>query len=180
MVSTVERDETLRVLGRREDRRGMLDADGLISRRVHDQQRLTQIGDVVLDRLAPGILDQRPTDREGATSKRDVCDAVTLDIIEMSLEVVQDVGDIGGRSDGDNSLCLRNAMRRGQHGGTTKGVANQNGGGPIVRAQMIGGKNQVLDVRGEIGVLELPSEEPSPVKSNLKTAIPRDASLAAM
>ena len=43
MVGAIERDETLGVLGRREDGRGMLDADGLIARRVHDQERLTQI-----------------------------------------------------------------------------------------------------------------------------------------
>jgi len=56
MVGAIERDKTLGVLSVREDGRGMLDANGLISRRVHDQERLTQVGDVVLNRLALGIL----------------------------------------------------------------------------------------------------------------------------
>ena len=60
MVRAIERDETLRVLGRCEDGRGAFDADGLISRCVHDEQRLTQIGDVVLKRLALGILRPGP------------------------------------------------------------------------------------------------------------------------
>jgi hypothetical protein len=56
MVRAIERDKTLGVLSGREDGRGMLDANSLISLRVHDQQRLTQAGDVVLNRLALGIL----------------------------------------------------------------------------------------------------------------------------
>ena len=124
----------------------MLDTDGLISRRVHDEQRLTQIGNVALDRLALGILHQAPADREGAARKRDIGDAVTFDIIEMRLKVVQNVGDIGGGANGNDRLCLRNAMRCSQHSGTAQRVSNENGGSPIVCAQMIGGADQVLDI----------------------------------
>lgn len=98
----------------------MLDADGLISRCVHDEQRLAQIGDVARNRLALGILHQLPADREGTTSECHVGDAVTFDIIEMRLEMVQHMGDIGGRADGHDCLCLRNAVRRRQDSGTTQ------------------------------------------------------------
>jgi hypothetical protein len=46
-------------------------------------------------------------------------------------------------------------MRGGQDGSTTQRVANENGGSPIVRAQMTRGEDQVLDIRGKIRVLEL-------------------------
>src|SRR5262245_27490281 len=78
MVRAVERDETLRMLRRREYGRGMLNANGLISRRVHDEQRLAQIGNVARDRLALGVLYQAPADREGASAKRDIGDAVSF------------------------------------------------------------------------------------------------------
>ena len=133
----------------------MLDADCLISRRVHDQQRFAQIGHVTLDRLALGILHQPPTDREGTTSECNVGDAVTFDIVETRLKLMQHVGDIGWRSDCNDCLCLRNAVRGGQHGCTTQRVANENGGSPIVCAQMTRGEDQVLDIRQKVRVLEL-------------------------
>src|SRR4051794_22438044 len=81
---------------RRKDRCGILDADNLVLRRVHHQQRLMQMNDVGLKRLTFGIFDQALADGEGATSKGHVGDAVAFDIIELPLEVVQHVSDIEG------------------------------------------------------------------------------------
>jgi hypothetical protein len=83
----------------------VLDADDLIARSVHHQQRLAQIGDVALDRLTSCVL-HRSRLIEGAAGERSEGDAVTLDIIEMRLELVQHVGDIRWRADGDDCRCL--------------------------------------------------------------------------
>jgi hypothetical protein len=78
----------------------------------------------------------------------------------MRLEVEQHVGDIGRRANGDDRLSFRNAVRRSEHGGTTQRVANEDFRGPEVPAQVVGGGDQVLDIRGKIGVLELPLGRP--------------------
>ena len=88
MVRSVERDETLGVLRSRENRHGMLDADDLIPRRVHDEQRFAQVGDVLPNCLSFGILHQPSTNRKGTASQCDVGDAVTFDIAKMRLKVV--------------------------------------------------------------------------------------------
>ena len=75
-----------------------------------------QMSYVMLKGLALGILNQPLADREGATSERHGGDTVTLDIVELGLEVVQHMGDIEGCADGCDRLRLWHAMCRGQHG----------------------------------------------------------------
>src|SRR4051794_33206632 len=97
------------------NRRGILDADNLILRRVHHQQRLMQMSEVMLKGLALGILNQPLADREGATSERHGSDAVPFDVVELCLEMVEHMGDIEGCADGHNRLRLWHAMCGGQH-----------------------------------------------------------------
>ena len=64
VIRTVEGNEALGMLRRREDGRGMLDAHRLVPRRMHDQQCLAQIGDTILECLTPGIVHQLLADLE--------------------------------------------------------------------------------------------------------------------
>jgi hypothetical protein len=161
-----------------EDGGRVVDADSLIQRCVHDQQCFAQIGDAMLDRLAFRIFHEPPTDGKRTASQCYVGDPVTFDIIEMRLEVVQHVGDIGRRADGDDRLCFRNAVRR------TAAPPNE---WPmrIVGARKSLRKWSAAATRSSIFEEKLvfwnsPSDDPSPVKSNLKTAMPSKASFAAM
>ncbi len=46
MIGVRQRHETLGMLGGEEDIGGVVDADGVVGRRVHDQQRLVQLCDM--------------------------------------------------------------------------------------------------------------------------------------
>src|SRR5262245_61848787 len=156
MVRAIKRHEAFWVLRRGENSCSVFDADSLISGRVHDEQRLTKLGDVAHDRVALGILDQLPADREGATTERNVGYAITFNISQMRLKLMQHMRDIRRRADRYDCRYLRYTVRCSQHRSTTQRVTDENCWGPIVRAQVIGGEDEILDIRGEIGVLELP------------------------
>src|SRR5262245_33568975 len=166
MVRGIKRHEAFWVLRRCENSSSVFDADSLISGRMHDKQRLTKLGDVTRERLALGILDQLPADGEGATTECNVGNAITFNISEMRLKLMQHMRDIRRRADRYDCRCLRYTVRCSQHRSATQRVTYENCRGPIVRAQVIGGEDEILDIRGEIGVRELPlgGSEPCEIK----------------
>ncbi len=87
---------------------------------MEDQERLSQVSDMIGQSMPAGILDKLPADRKLAPRQRDRCDAITLDVLNPRLEVLQHMGDIRRRPDGRHCSCLRNAVRSGQHGSPPK------------------------------------------------------------
>ena len=91
-----------------------------------------------------------------ATGERDAGDAVAFDILELRMKVVQHVGDVRWRADGNDRLGFRNAVGRRKHRSPSQRVANDDRRSLMVLAQVIGGTDQVLDIGGKVGVLKLP------------------------
>src|SRR5215470_4379313 len=109
MVRAIKRHEAFWVLRRCENGCSVFDADSLIFGRVHDEQRLTKLGDVAHDRVALGIFDQLPADGEGATTECNVGNTITFNISEMCLKLMQHMRDIRRRSDRYN--CVASGIR---------------------------------------------------------------------
>ena len=82
---------------------------------MEDQERLSQVGDMIGQSMPAGVLDKLPADRKLAPSQRDRCDAITLDVLNPRLEMLQHMGDIRRRPDGRHCSRLRNAVRSGKH-----------------------------------------------------------------
>jgi hypothetical protein len=80
VVCRVQGDEALRVFRRQEYFGGVLDADSLVARGVHDEKRFSPRRDVVRKRLATHVFDELPADLERALSDAHVCLSVALDL----------------------------------------------------------------------------------------------------
>ena len=72
----------------------------------------------------------------------------------LILEQPDDVARIVRRGDGDHGARLGDAMRGREHGAAAEAVADQDRRRAVHLAQMIGGGDQVVDVRGEMRVGE--------------------------
>ena len=84
VIGTGERDEALRMLGGREDVRGVVDADGVVGRRMEDQQRLAQLGDAFGQLLLGHVVEEFAADAERPAGERDLDLAVLADGIELA------------------------------------------------------------------------------------------------
>ena len=125
MIGTGERDEALGMLGRREDMRGVLDADGLVGRRMEDQQRLAQLRDALGELLLGDVSQEFPADAERPPGERHLDLAVLADGVDLVPEQMRDMAGIAGRGDGHHRPRLRDRFRRGEHRGAAEAVADQ-------------------------------------------------------
>src|SRR5215469_7878602 len=73
MIGVIERDEALRMLGGHKYRRGILDADHRITRRVHNQQRLTERANSIFQPVLLGVRDKTAPNAELAPRQRHLC-----------------------------------------------------------------------------------------------------------
>ena len=81
--------------------------------------------------------------------------ALLLDFVDVVAEQARDMGRIERRGDRHHGMRVGNAVRRGEHGGAAEAVADQNGRRADRRPQMIGGGDQIVDIRRKSGVGEL-------------------------
>ena len=80
---------------------------------------------------------------------------------------------IGRRSDRHHGARLGDAVRGGEHRGAAEAVADQDRGRHERRSQMIGGGDQIVDIRRERGVgkLALAGAEPGKIEAQHRDAI---------
>ena len=87
--------------------------------------------------------------------QRDLHLAVHGDVGDLPLEQAGDVGGIGRRTDGDYGSRLGNAVSGGEHRGAAETVPDQNRRRREFLPQVIGGGDQIVDIRRERGIGEL-------------------------
>ena len=119
-------------------------------------------------------------DREGAVGERHIGDAVALDLFQLRVEVLQHVGDVGRGCDRHHGRGLGDPVGGCEDRGAAERVADKQRGCREPRAQVIRGAHEILDVEENVVFSNSPCDDPSPVKSKRRTAMPREASFAAM
>ena len=155
MIGLVEGDEALGVLGRDEDGTSVVDGDGLVERRVEDQERLAQAGDTLGQALTLDILQELLLDAEGPAGEQHLGLAGPFDLVPRAGEVVCHMGRVGRGTDGRHRLGVGDVAGGSQHSSATQAVADQDGGGAVVVPEVVRGGHQVGNVGGEVGVGEL-------------------------
>ncbi len=138
-----------------ENARGVFDADDLVAGRVHHQQRLAEVANLFFEPLGLGVLHERAPDPERPAGKRDLGFAARANGVQRLAELMQHMGNVGRRADGDHRLRFGNAVRRRQHGGAAERMADQDRRRFECPAQVVGRAHQVIDVRRKIGVGEI-------------------------
>ena len=86
MIRAGQRDKTLGMLGGDEDARGVVDADGVVGRRMHDQQRLVQVGHMRHQAVLGDVVEEFARDVERPAGERDLDLAVLADVLDAILE----------------------------------------------------------------------------------------------
>ncbi len=142
------------MLGRQKDVRGIVDADGVVGRRMEHQQRFAQAGDLFIQRPASNVVEELALDGERASGEFDLQLALFANVIDVIPKQTRDMRRIAGRGDRHHGACVRNAMRGGQHCGAAERVADQDRRWPLRLAQVIGSGDQILHVRREMRVGE--------------------------
>src|SRR6476469_7049856 len=107
---------------------GVVDANGVVGRGMHDQQRLAQIMDIVEQALLCDVVEELALDGEGAAREGYLRLAVLANAVDMVLEEPGDMDGVRRRGDGDDGLCFRNFAGGGEDGGTAEAVADQDRG----------------------------------------------------
>ena len=96
MIRICQRDEALGMLGRDKNARRVVDADGIVGRRMHDQQRLVQFGDMLHQAMLGDVVEEFALDAERPAGERDLDLAVLADVLDAVVEKIGDMGGIGG------------------------------------------------------------------------------------
>src|SRR5262245_43754964 len=91
MVGTLERNEAARMAGRAKDLAGVGDADGVVGRRMHDEQRPPQGAYPLVKIRIADIVDEMALQRERLTADEERRLAVFLDSVTQRVVVVFDV-----------------------------------------------------------------------------------------
>ena len=167
VIGAGERNEALGMLRRQEDMTGVLNPDRIVGRRMEDKQRLAQAGDARFKVLVGDVIEERAADMELPAAERDL-DFVLIAARGFPVgEQAGDVPGIGRGIDRHHRARFGDAMGGGEHSGSAEAVADQNRGRGKSLAQMVGGGDQIVDVRGERGVgkLALAAAEPGEIET---------------
>ncbi len=143
------------MLRREENAAGAVDADDVVLRRVEDEQRLVQLGDVRGEILLGDVVEEGAADAERAARERHLDLALRGDVGDAVAEQAGDVRRIARRADRHHGARLGDAVRGGEHRGAAEAVADQDRGRVQRAAQMIRRGNEIVDIRRERGVGEL-------------------------
>ncbi len=100
-----------------------------------------------LELLLGDVIEEFALDAERPPGERHLDLALRLDLIDLLLEQTDDMRWIVRRRDGHHRARFRNPVRGGQNGAAAQAVADQDGGCAICLAQVVGGGDQVVDVR---------------------------------
>ena len=124
MVGAGERDEALGMFRRGENVARIVDADQIVGRRMKDQQRLVQFGDVGREILLRDIVNERFADMERTPGERHLDFALVFDLSNAIRKQTDHMGRIERRRDRHHRPRFGNAMRGGKHGGAAAAVAD--------------------------------------------------------
>ena len=152
VIRAGKRNKALGMFGSDEDAGRILDADGVVCRRVHDQQRLMQVGDVRHQAVFGDVVEEFAADLEWPARERDFDFAMPADVLDAILEQARHMGRIRRRGDRHDRFGFGNLAGCSENGGATETMADQDRWCFPYRAQMVGGPHQIGDVRGEGGV----------------------------
>ncbi len=133
----------------------IIDADGVVVWRVHDQQRLVKLGHLRHQIVFGDVVEEFAADIKRPARERDFHLAVLADVLDAILEQAGDMDGIGRRGDGDDGLGVRNLPGGGKNGSAAETMADQDRRTLSGFAQMVGGPHQIGDVRRECRVGEI-------------------------
>ena len=175
MIGARQRHKTLGMLGRDENIGGVVDPDGVVGRRMHDQQRLVQLGDMRHQIMLGDVVEEFALDMERPPGELHLDLALGADVLDPILEEMRDMRGIGGRGDGDDRLGVGNLPGGGEDRGAAEAVADQDRGRLPGFAQMIGGADEVGDIRrkGRIGKIALAGAKPGEIEPQHRDAARR-------
>ena len=167
MIGAGQRHETLGMLGGQEYPRRIVDAHGIVSRRMEYQKRLAQIGHTLGDPLFGNIIKEFALDPERAPGQRHLDLALFADLVDLILEQAGDVRRIAGRGNGDHRARFRDAMRGRKHRRPAQAVTDQDRRRAVCFTQVIGGGDQVIDVRRKmrVGKIAFAGAEPGEIEA---------------
>ena len=167
VIGAGERNETLGMFGRGEDPRRIVDAHGVVGRRMEYQQRLAQSGHALRDALFRNVVEEFALDPERPPGERHLDFSLFAYLVDLLLEQAGHVRRIAGRRDGDHRARIGDAMCGGQHRRPAEAVTDQNCRSAVFRPQEIRGGDQVIDVRGKmrIGEIAFAGAEPGEIEA---------------
>ncbi len=146
VIGVVEGDEAFRVLRGAEDLARVLDAHGLVTRPVQNQQRPLQPGNGGVKVDGRDIVQEPAPDGKGPPCQADLGLALLADLVERSAEIVDHVARVGRGADCHHRLDRGHFTCGRQHCGTAQAVPDQKRGCLAGLLQMPCGGDQVLDV----------------------------------
>ena len=82
MIGARQRHKALGMLGRDEDMRGIVDADGVVGRRMHDQQRLVQLCHLRHQAVLGDVVEEFALDVKRPAGELDFDLAVLADVLD--------------------------------------------------------------------------------------------------
>jgi hypothetical protein len=130
----------------RENMARIVNAHRIVGWRVEHQQRFTQIGDVLGKVLLRDVVKEGAANMKGSTGDRHFDLALLADIRHVLLEQPGDMRGIEGRRNGRDHARPRDAMRSSEDRGTAEAVSDQDRGRGERLAQMIGRRDQIVDI----------------------------------
>ena len=123
--------------------------------------------------LLGDVVEESAADAERPAGERDFDLALPRDVGDLVPEQPGDMRRIGRRGDRHHGARLGDAVRGGEHRGAAEAVADQDRRRGEFLAQVIGGGDQIVDVRGERGVGELAfaGAEPGEIEAQHRDAV---------
>jgi hypothetical protein len=160
------------MLGGEENIRGIVDPDRVVGRRMHDQQRLVQLSNLRHQALLGDVVEELALDVERPPGKLNLHLALRADVLDAVLEEMGDMRGVGGGRDRDDRLGVRDLSGGGEDRGAAQAVADQDRGRPACLAQMIGGADEIGDIRreGRVGELAFAGTEAGKVEPQHRDA----------
>ena len=125
MIGLVQRDETLWMFCRRENRRGIVNADSGIDGRMQDHEGFPHVRNMLGQGFFTHIIQKLLPDCKCPPCKLDHGLPIALYIFDLRPEIFYDMRHISRRTDRRNGSDFRYGLRNSQNGCSTQGVTDQ-------------------------------------------------------
>ena len=155
MVGVIQRNETLRMLRHPKYLRRIVDLHRHIRRRMKHQQRLAHIRDALGDMLLGDVLQKLLANMKRTPGEQHFRLSLLFNHLQTVSELMRDMLGRRRRSHRRHRHRLRHFLRRRQHRRPAERMPDQYRRRLMVDAQILGGANQILHIRGEVGVGEV-------------------------
>ena len=134
---------------------------------------MCRLGDEGFEILLRDIVEQGAADAKRPAGQRHLDLVLIVELGNAFAEQPDDMRRIGRRRDRHHGARLGDAVRGGEHRGAAEAVADQDRRRHERRPQMIGGGDQIVDIRRERGVgeLALAGAEPGKIEAQHRDAV---------